>query len=207
MTPGGVGATRPHAGRHCVAAGRRPAPVSGTLARGTRVSTNETVAPAPSHPEYPPHQCGSHGPGVAHGLGLARRGDGHEPGALAHRHAQGASAGQSLGADRPRPRYPAAACLGDVVAGTGADRRATLASLGGAQPTPPRAAGNNHTGLAHRPCARVARHRAGGGMKAARVGNNLKFAPMGAIPPDHLAEVSRGPRRPGAGDAREAPQG
>lgn len=44
-------------------------------------------------------------------------------------------------------------------------------------------------------------------MKGARVGNNLKFAPMGAIPPDHLAEVSRGHSRRAAGEAREAPQG
>jgi hypothetical protein len=29
----------------------------------------------------------------------------------------------------------------------------------------------------------------------------------GVIPPDHLAEVSRGHSRPGAGEAREAPQG
>ena len=43
-------------------------------------------------------------------------------------------------------------------------------------------------------------------MKAARVGITLSSL-LWAISPGHLAEVSRGPRGPGAGDAREAPQG
>ena len=54
-------------------------------------------------------------------------------------------------------RYPAATSLWSVVAGTGADMLATLASRCGAQPAPPRASGNNHTSLAHRSRARVAR--------------------------------------------------
>src|SRR5256886_1390809 len=182
FTPGGLGATRHHTGSHRVAAGRRPAPVSGALARGTGVETEETVAPARSNSASTPHPCRRYCTGAAHGLGLTRRGDGHDPGAPAHRHAHGSSAGQELVADRLRPRYPAAARLWHVVASAGAHMRATLASLCGAQPAPPRASGNDHTGLAYRSRARVARHRAGGGMKGARVGNNLKFAPMGADP-------------------------
>ena len=168
FTPGGLGATRHDTGSHRVAAGRRPALVSGALARGTGVETDETVAPAPSHPAYTPHQWGSSCTGVAHGVGLASRGDGHDPGSPAHRHAQGSSAGQELVADWRRPRYPAAARLWHVVAGAGADRLAPLASRCGAQPAPPRASGNDHPGLAHRSRARLARHRARGGMKGAR---------------------------------------
>lgn len=184
LPAGGLGATRHQAGSHRGAAGRRPAPVAGALARGTGVYTDDTVAPAPSHPEYTPHQCGSDGTGVAHGLGLARRGEGHAPGSPAHRHAQGSSARQGLVADRLRPRYPAAARLGSVVAGPGADMLATLASLCGAQPTPPRASGHHHTGVAHRACAHGALDGSAGGMQGARLGNNRKFAPMGTTPPN-----------------------
>ena len=182
VPPGGLGATRHPAGRHRVAAGRRPAPVSGPPASGPGGSTHATGAPAQAQPEETPHPCGSHGTGVAQGLGCARSGDGHDPGSPAHRHAQGASAGQSWVAHRLRPRDRAAARLWSVVTGPGADMRATLASLCRTQPTPPRASGHHHPGLAHRSCARVARHRAGGGMKAARVGKNLQFAPMGVAP-------------------------
>ena len=129
VPPGGLGATRHPAGRHRVAAGRRPAPVSGPLASGTGGSTHATGAPAQAQPEETPHPCGSHGTGVAQGLGCARSGDGHDPGSPAHRHAQGASAGQSWVAHRLRPRDRAAARLWSVVTGPGADMRATLASL------------------------------------------------------------------------------